>query len=65
MVCRLKDGYINDKMGNKAKGIITLKAVGFNVPNGIVLDSDVYDEIIGFNGIGDRIEELLEELGTD
>lgn len=65
MVCRLKDGYINDKMGNKAKGLITLKSQGFNVPDGIVLDSDVYDEIVGFNGIGDKIEELLEDLGTD
>ena len=65
MVCRLKDGYTNDKMGNKAKGLITLKSKGFNVPNGIVLDSDVYDEIIEFNGIGDRIAELLDDLGTD
>ena len=36
----------NGKIGNKAKSLIKMKSNGFNVPNGIVLDSDTYIQII-------------------
>ena len=40
-----------DKVGNKAKNLIIMKEQGFNVPYGIVLDSDTYIEEIKYNNL--------------
>ncbi len=51
-----------EKVGNKAKSLIEMKAAGFNVPNGFVLDSDTYIEELIFNKIDKKIEKLLNNL---
>lgn len=50
------------KVGNKAKFLSLMKKDGFNVPNGFVIDSDSYKEIINDNKINTKIEQLLKEL---
>ena len=49
MLINLDDKRIPEKIGNKAKYLMVMLSIGFNVPNGFVLDSDTYDEIISFN----------------
>lgn len=55
----------NGKIGNKAKFLIEMKSNGFNVPNGIVLDSDTYTQIIKSNKIDNNIENIIKELNKD
>ena len=50
------------KMGNKAKELFILKGMGINIPDGFVLDVDVFDEIIMFNGIEEDVLYLIDEL---
>jgi phosphoenolpyruvate synthase/pyruvate phosphate dikinase len=53
--------YANlDKVGNKAKSLMHLKNNGFWVPDGFVLDGDVYDEII--NCVLISIKKMLRKL---
>lgn len=62
MILKFED--INDfsKVGNKAKFLSLMKKDGFNIPNGFVIDSDSYDEIINLNKIDTKIEKLLKIL---
>lgn len=45
MIINISDKTVSEKIGNKAKNLSILKNRGFNVPNGIILDSDIYDII--------------------
>ena len=54
-----------DKVGNKAKNLIIMKEQGFNVPYGIVLDSDTYIEEIKYNNLTDKINNYLKKLNKD
>ena len=45
-ISKSENNYNN--IGNKAKFLIQMKSKGFNVPKGIVLDSDIYDEVIKY-----------------
>lgn len=55
----------NGKIGNKAKFLIEMKSKGFNVPNGIVLDSDTYTDIINANKIDVKIANYIKDLKKD
>ena len=45
MIIRLAGNDItSEKLGNKGRNLILMKQNGFNVPDGFVLDSDIYDE---------------------
>lgn len=67
MIVRFKDKIKDDnnKVGNKAKFLMMMLENKFNVPNGIVLDSDSYLEIIKDNKIDTKIEKLLNSLTKD
>lgn len=52
-------------IGNKAKFLIQMKNKGFNVPKGIVLDGDIYDDVVDYNEIGKDISLLLNKLNSD
>ena len=54
-----------DKVGNKAKSLIEMKSVGFNVPDGFVLDSDTYIEEIKYNNLDKKINNLLKKIDKD
>ena len=62
MIVELKDNKNINKVGNKAKFLIEMKRQGFNVPNGIVIDSDTYKEEIDNNKISSKITKYLKEI---
>lgn len=54
-----------ENVGNKAKFLIMMKKAGFQVPNGVVLDSNTYKEILQDNQLENTIKQLLQTLNTD
>ena len=54
-----------NKVGNKAESLIKLKKNGFCVPDGFVLDSDIYDEVIEKSGLAQKINQLLSKVNED
>lgn len=66
MIVKLeKETIQEEKLGNKGKFLLQMKKQGFNVPGGFILDSDVYDEVIESNGIGEKINSSLSELTAE
>jgi len=65
MLINLDDKIIPEKIGNKAKYLMVMLSSGFNVPNGFVLDSDTYDEIIRFNGKERQIADIISGINKD
>lgn len=60
------DNYVNlDNVGNKAKSLMHLKNNGFCVPDGFVLDIDVYDEIIKENRLDLQINKLCFDISKE
>ena len=51
-----------DKIGNKGKFLIQMKKEDFNVPSGIILDTDTFDEIISKNNLIKKINDNLHKL---
>lgn len=49
------------KIGSKAKALTELKNAGFDIPNGFVLSADIYDELLKYNHIGQKIEYELSD----
>ena len=65
MIVDFKDKKNTSKVGNKAKFLMEMKANGFQVPDGFVIDSDTYLEEIKNNNLEDEINKLLKKLNTD
>lgn len=57
--------FDSGKTGNKGKNLILLKKFGFNVPDGVIIDTDFYDKAMEAAGLTDRINELLFLLKED
>ena len=53
------------KLGNKGKFLCKLYQAGFLVPDGIILDSDIYFEFLELNNITDKIRTLLKALNRE
>lgn len=47
------------KLGGKALNLVHMKRAGFEVPNGIVLTTDVYSEYLIHNNLTEQIEQIL------
>ena len=62
MVVSFKEAKELNKVGNKAKYLVLMKKAKFNVPDGIIVDSDTYKEIIKDNNIDKKINNLLSKL---
>ena len=62
MVVSFKEAKELNKVGNKAKFLVEMKKAKFNVPDGIIVDSDTYIEIIKDNKLDKKILNLLKEL---
>ena len=62
MIVEFKDKAYTKNVGNKAKNLIDMKANGFNVPDGFVIDSDTYQDEIVFNKIDIEINNLLKKI---
>ncbi|MBE5927225.1 MAG: phosphoenolpyruvate synthase [Lachnospiraceae bacterium] len=67
MFQRINEQIINngDKLGNKGKFLCIMKQNGFNVPNGIILDSDSYKEFVEENGIDAELKHLLGNISKE
>ena len=65
MIVRLDSGeYGSETLGNKGRFLLWMKQKGFNVPDGVVLDSSIYDMTIR-GDTGDKIAEALGKLDKD
>ena len=62
MIVEFKDEKNLGNVGNKAKNLIEMKANGFNVPDGFVVDSETYQDEIVFNKIDEEIAKNLKKL---
>ena len=62
MIVEFKDKKNLENVGNKAKNLIEMKANGFNVPDGFVVDSETYSKEIILNNINDEINNNLKKL---
>lgn len=63
MVVNFKDNKIQEEyLGNKALFLMQMKKSGFEVPDGMVLDSNTYLEIIKYNKKDKKLAELLQRL---
>ncbi|MCR5835544.1 MAG: phosphoenolpyruvate synthase [Lachnospiraceae bacterium] len=51
-----------NKLGNKGKFLLQMKTAGFNVPDGFILDSDIYDITIAANGLREKLDSILPHL---
>lgn len=60
MVHRFKDTQVSDKNGNKANSLVEMQRVGFNVPDGFVLDSDCFDDFLEANELTQSISKELK-----
>jgi len=49
-------------IGNKAKCLIEMKNNGFQVPDGFVLSSRIYNDMISYNGQTNHIQDILRKL---
>ena len=66
MIIRLAGNDITlEKLGNKGKNLLLMKQNGFNVPDGFVLDSDIFDETMESSGLKDKIDEIIGTLTKD
>ena len=65
MLIRLDGGASNGKLGNKGESLLQMKAEGFNVPSGFVLDSGAYDDFICFNKLEDTVSNAVRDLTKD
>ena len=52
-------------IGNKAGNLCLMKRQGIKVPNGLILDGDIYTETIKTSGIAEQIDKLLSELSKE
>ena len=63
MIVSLNKSETNEnKLGNKGKFLLQMLKADFPVPEGFILDSDVYFDFIIQNGIKDKIDESLKML---
>ena len=65
MIVKISGDSFSSKTGNKGKFLQEMNRNGFNVPDGIILDSDEYDLTIKASGLEDKIAEKLHGLNKD
>ena len=67
MFQRISDKLKDDgsKLGNKGKFLCKLYQAGFLVPDGVILDSDVYFEFLRENKLTDKVTALINALNKE
>ena len=61
MIYRFSEAEVSDKNGNKANSLIEMQRAGFNVPDGLVLDSDCFDTFLETNSLTETITKELSK----
>lgn len=61
MIYRFKDAEVSDKNGNKANSLIEMQSAGFNVPDGLVLNSDCFDVFLQTNSLDKVVSKELSK----
>lgn len=56
---------VSPKLGNKGRSLMELKAQGMKVPDGFIVDSDIYEETVRGAGLQDTINGYLTGLTAD
>lgn len=59
---KLDENDFCENIGNKAKFLIELKNNSYNVPDGFVLSSEIFDEFLKDNKLEDAISDMLNRL---
>ncbi len=62
MIAKFDEIEDDKTIGNKATSLVYLKKHGFQVPDGIVVDSRVYERIIEENNIFNQIQDILGQM---
>jgi pyruvate,water dikinase len=65
MLINIEDIILSEKVGNKAKHLMMMMKNGFRVPNGFVLDSDTFGEIISYNKKEKQIRDAISGMSKD
>lgn len=65
MIIRLDDKKEYDNIGEKAKSIMRMKRKGFCVPDGIVLDEEIFEDIFLQSPRKEEFEKCLSELNIN
>ena len=65
MIYSFKEAEISDKNGNKANSLVAMKAAGFNVPDGFILNSDCFDDFLIENLLEKQVSEDLAKENAD
>lgn len=61
MVYRFIEAEVSDKNGNKANSLIKMQRAGFNVPDGLVLNSDCFDAFLQTNSLTEVVNKELSK----
>ncbi|KHD37458.1 phosphoenolpyruvate synthase [Clostridium acetobutylicum] len=62
MIFDIAKGEVSQELGNKAKSLIEMRREGFRVPDGFVIDSNTYKEIISYNEKEEDIKNILSTI---
>ena len=62
MVIGISDKSIKENIGNKAKFLMEMKKSGFEVPDGFILASDTFNEIVSYNKVEKKISEIISNI---
>ncbi|AAK78773.1 pyruvate,water dikinase [Clostridium acetobutylicum] len=62
MIFDIAKGEVSQELGNKAKSLIEMRKEGFRVPDGFVIDSNTYKEIISYNEKEEDIKNILSTI---
>ena len=54
-----------NKLGNKGKFLCIMNQSGFNVPDGIILDSDAYRLFVKESGTEEELKRLSDSLNKE
>ena len=61
----LKDIKEKDLVGGKGASLAKMLQNGFNIPNGFVIEADMFNEFLIKNNIKDKIQNLINKCSID
>ena len=65
MIVKIDEKNDRELIGNKASSLQLMKQNGFNVPNGFILDKNVFVEIMKYNNAQEKIQKVLSNITSE